>query len=98
LRTVRALPRAAGALAVALSVEAIERDGGAVTGVRTSAGAIGCDQVVIAAGPWSAAPPPFGEGPPVRPVKGQIIELRTRAAMANPFERVLRTPRCYLVS
>jgi len=31
-------------------------------------------------------------------VKGQILELRTRDAMGEPFERVLRTPRCYLVS
>ena len=36
-------------------------------------------------------------GPPVRPVKGQILELRARGAMPSPFERVLRTPRCYLV-
>jgi glycine oxidase len=31
-------------------------------------------------------------------VKGQILELRTRGGMPNPFERVVRTPRCYLVS
>jgi glycine oxidase len=31
-------------------------------------------------------------------VKGQILELRTRGAMQSPFDRVLRTPRCYLVS
>ena len=34
----------------------------------------------------------------MRPVKGQILELRTRGAMPQPFERVVRTPRCYLVS
>ena len=96
--TVRALARAAEEVELGVEVEAIEHDGGAVTGVRTSAGAIDCDRVVIAAGPWSAALAPVGEGPPVRPVKGQILELRTRGAMTNPFERVLRTPRCYLVS
>ena len=96
--TVRALARAAEEVELGVDVEAIEHEGGAVSGVRTSAGTIGCDRVVIAAGPWSAALAPLGEGPPVRPVKGQIIELRTRGAMANPFERVLRTPRCYLVS
>ena len=52
----------------------------------------------MAAGPWSAALDPAGHGPPVRPVKGQILELRTRGAMPEPFERVLRTPRCYLVA
>jgi glycine oxidase len=31
-------------------------------------------------------------------VKGQILELRTRGAMPEPFDRVLRTPRCYLVA
>ena len=66
--------------------------------MRTSAGTIECERVVVAAGPWSAALAPLGEGPPVRPVKGQIVELRTRGAMPEPFKRVLRTPRCYLVA
>ena len=52
----------------------------------------------MAAGPWSASLAPLGDGPPVRPVKGQILELRARGSMPSPFERVLRTPRCYLVS
>ena len=96
--TVRALARAADELELGVEVEAIEHDGSAVTGVRTSAGTIGCGRVVIAAGPWSASLAPLGEGPPVRPVKGQILELRARGATESPFERVLRTPRCYLVS
>jgi glycine oxidase len=96
--TVRALARAAEEMELGVEVEAIEHDGSAVTGVRTSAGAIGCEQVVVAAGPWSASLAPLGNGPPVRPVKGQILELRTRGAMESPFEHVLRTPRCYLVS
>jgi glycine oxidase len=96
--TVRALARAAEEVELGVEVHAIEHDGSAVTGVRTSAGTIGCEQVVVAAGPWSAALAPSGEGPPVRPVKGQILELRTRGSMPQPFERVVRTPRCYLVS
>ena len=96
--TVRALARAVEELELGAEVEAIEHDGSAVTGIRTSAGTIGCEQVVVAAGPWSASLGPLADGPPVRPVKGQILELRTRGAMASPFERVLRTPRCYLVS
>jgi glycine oxidase len=96
--TVRALAAAVDELELGVEVEAIEHDGAAVTGVRTSAGAIACEQVVVAAGPWSAALAPLGDGPPVRPVKGQILELRTRGAMPEPFERVLRTPRCYLVA
>jgi glycine oxidase len=96
--TVRALARAVEELELGVDVEAIEHDGSAVTGVRTTAGTIGCEQVVVAAGAWSASLAPVGDGPPVRPVKGQILELRTRGAMTQPFERVLRTPRCYLVS
>jgi glycine oxidase len=96
--TVRALAVAAGELELGVEVESIEHDGAAVTGVRTGTGTIPCDRVVVAAGPWSASLAPLGDGPPVRPVKGQILELRTRGAMPNPFERVLRTPRCYLVS
>jgi len=96
--TVRALARAAEEVELGAGAQAIEHEGGAVTGVRTSTGTIRCERVVIAAGSWSAALAPFGEGPPVRPVKGQILELRTRGAAAQPFERLLRTPRCYLVS
>jgi glycine oxidase len=96
--TVRALAAAAGEIELGVEVEAIEHDGAKVTGVRTSAGTVEADRVVVAAGPWSAALAPLGDGPPVRPVKGQILELRTRGGMPNPFERVVRTPRCYLVS
>jgi glycine oxidase len=48
--------------------------------------AIGAPHVVLAAGCWSGAP--------VRPVKGQILRLR-----GGPLsERLIRTPRCYVVS
>jgi glycine oxidase len=43
--------------------------------------------VVMAAGCWSGAP--------VRPVKGQILRLRGGSPLA---ERLVRTPRCYVVS
>jgi glycine oxidase len=32
----------------------------------------------------------------VRPVKGQILELRPRGDSAGPPKRIVRTPRCYL--
>jgi glycine oxidase len=95
---VRALERAVDEVALGVEVRAIERAAGRVTGVRTSAGDIGCDAVVVAAGAWSPALAPDGPGPPVRPVKGQIVELRTRGAMGEPFAHILRTPRCYLVA
>ncbi len=98
-------PRATGAalaavveeLALGTEVEAIEHDGVRVTGVRTPAGPIDCEQVVVAAGAWSATLAP-GDAPPVRPVKGQILELRARDAMPDPIERIVRTPRCYMVA
>jgi glycine oxidase len=49
-------------------------------------GSFGGAQVVVAQGCWSGAP--------VRPVKGQILRLR-----GGPLsERLVRTPRCYVVS
>ena len=96
--TVRALAAAAEEVELGMEVEAIEHDGAAVSGVSTAAGTIECEQVVVAAGAWSATLAPLGEGPPVRPVKGQILELRTRRGMPEPFRRLVRTPRCYLVA
>jgi glycine oxidase len=93
----RALASAVEAVALGVEVESLEHEDGRVTGVRTSDGTIGCDQVVLACGAWSAELAPDGQGPPVRPVKGQILELRARGAVDEPFTRVLRTPRCYLV-
>ena len=93
----RALAAAVDELALGVEVEALEHEDGRVTGVRTAGGTIGCDQVVLACGAWSAELAPDGQGPPVRPVKGQILELRARGAVDEPFTRVLRTPRCYLV-
>jgi glycine oxidase len=94
----RALAAAVDELALGVQVEAIEHQAGRVTGVRTSAGEIDCGAVVVAAGAWSPALAPLGEGPPVRPVKGQILELRVRGAMEEPLSRIVRTPRCYLVA
>jgi glycine oxidase len=96
--TVAALAAAVGEVSLGVGVESIEHDGARVTGVRTSAGTISCEQVVVAAGAWSPALDPVGSGPPVRPVKGQILELRVRGATAEPLERVVRTPRCYLLA
>jgi len=36
--------------------------------------------------------------PPVRPVKGQLLELRVRRGHRPPAERIVRTPRCYLLT
>ena len=93
-----ALERADGEVAAPLVADSIELDGGRVAGVRTGAGTIQAAQVVVAAGAWSGglAARELGAGPPVRPVKGQIMTLRGPAE--RPLaERVIRTPRCYVV-
>ena len=95
--TARALAAVVDEQLLGVEVEAIEHDGGRVRGVRVAGEIIECDQAVVAAGAWSAALAP-GESPPVRPVKGQILELRVRGAMDDPLHRIVRTPRCYLVA
>jgi glycine oxidase len=92
-----ALVAAGGELQVGAEALAVEIDRGSVTGVRVEGGVIACERVVVAGGPWSPALAPSGDGPPVRPVKGQILELRARGAAPPPCERIVRTPRCYLV-
>lgn len=60
--------------------------GDAAAGVGLDDGTVvRADRVLLAAGPWSAdlAGLPPGTVPPVRPVKGQVIRLRTRV----PFLR-----------
>ena len=51
---------------------------------------------MVAAGAWSPALAP-AQALPVRPVKGQILELRARGGGGEPLARIVRTPRCYLV-
>src|SRR4051794_11481856 len=53
---------------------------------------IDAERVLVAAGCWSGA---FAGAPDVRPVKGQILRLRGPEPLT---ERLVRTPRCYVVS
>jgi glycine oxidase len=79
--------------------EAALFDGERVTGVRTVAGGeLRADSVVVASGAWSGRAEwlPAEGRPPVRPVKGQILELRSRDGEA-PCARILSSERVYLV-
>jgi glycine oxidase len=81
------------------AVEAALLDGERVRGVRTAAGEeLRAPVTVLAAGAWSgrAAWLPEAGRPPVRPVKGQILELRARDG-ATPCNRILASERIYLV-
>jgi glycine oxidase len=79
-------------------VEALT-EGGRIAGVRTAAGEeLRADAVVLAAGAWSGQAgwlPPEAR-PPVRPVKGQILELRAPDGSA-PCERIVASERIYAV-
>jgi glycine oxidase len=74
-------------------------EGERLAGVRTAAGEeLRADAVVLAAGAWSGRAEwlPEAARPPVRPVKGEILELRGRDGAA-PCERIVASERVYLV-
>jgi len=80
-------------------VEAALLDGDRVVGVRTEHGReLFSAAVVLATGAWSAQASwlPDAARPPVRPVKGQIVELRARDGAA-PCRRIVASERVYLV-
>lgn len=66
-------------------------------GVRTGAHTYPADAVVVAAGSWSGALRIADQQPwPVRPVRGQLLELGWDAGRPLP-RRVVWGPRCYCV-
>jgi glycine oxidase len=74
-------------------------DGERLSGVRTAAGEeLRADSVVLANGAWSGRARwlPDRARPPVRPVKGQVVELRTRDD-SPPCRRIVASERVYLV-
>jgi glycine oxidase len=81
--------------------ERVVVENGAAAGVGLDDGTvIRADRVLLAAGPWSGdlggLPP--GTVPPVRPVKGQVIRLRTRAPFLRRTTRgLVRGSSVYLV-
>jgi glycine oxidase len=74
-------------------------EGERLAGVRTAAGEeLRAESVVLANGAWSgrAGWLPEPARPPVRPVKGQVAELRTRDD-SPPCARIVASERVYLV-
>ncbi len=70
-----------------------------IVGVRTERGdELRAAAVILATGAWSAQADwlPEPARPPVRPVKGQILELRARDGIA-PCRRIVASERVYLV-
>lgn len=104
-------PRAlSAALLAALAAEGVEVrsgtevvaglfEGERLRGVRTAAGdELRAEATVLCAGAWSGQAEwlPEEARPPVRPVKGQVLELRSRDGAA-PCSRILASERVYLV-
>jgi glycine oxidase len=81
---------------ITAQVAAIE--GGAAPRVLTSSGAFDADAVIIAAGTWSGGVGRVGRSGPemdaVKPIRGQLIQLRLASRAAS---RVIWGSRCYLV-
>lgn len=74
-------------------------EGERLAGVRTAAGEeLRAEAVVLANGAWSGATPwlPEAARPPVRPVKGEVVELGSRDG-EPPCGRILASERVYLV-
>jgi glycine oxidase len=79
-------------------------EGQRLVGVRArSTGAGGeelrADAVLLASGAWSGAAAwlPEEARPPVRPVKGQVLELRVREGEEPPARHILASERVYMV-
>ncbi len=75
-------------------------EGPRITGVRTAGGEeLRAATVVLACGAWSGAVEwlPEEARPPVRPVKGEILELRTLGGAEAPVARIVASERVYMV-
>jgi glycine oxidase len=93
-----ALAREGGEVVSGAEVTELLGDSERVTGVRTAGGGeVGAANVLVAAGAWSCVGALEEAGPPVRPVKGQLIELKVRDGRPALITRLVRTPRCYVV-
>jgi glycine oxidase len=95
-----AVERLGGTLVRERVTEVLVEDGRA-TGVRLEGGAdVRAGQVVVAAGPWSPdlKGVPDGVLPPVRPVKGQVVRLRSDTPFLGRCVRgLVRGSSVYLV-
>ncbi len=98
----RALLKAAGVegVEVMTGVEIVEGvlEGGRLEGLRARDRELRAGAVVLASGAWSGAAEwlPEHARPPVRPVKGQLLELRRRDR-ERPTRHILASERVYLV-
>lgn len=97
-----ALARAAQAAGVSVvpqsRINRLVESGGRVTGLLTADGALGFDHVVLAAGAWSGGLLKVSNlpGPPIRPVKGQMLSLAADPR-SMPLRRLVWAEGAYVV-
>src|SRR5678816_1817209 len=84
--------RARGVRPITSAVRGIE-GASATARVATDDGIIDSDVVVVASGSWSVPSRPSA-GPPVKPIRGQLVQLRCDVA---PATHVIWGQACYLV-
>jgi glycine oxidase len=93
----RALATAAEARGAAIErgsmVRRIDRNGSSI-GITIGASTIEADVVVVAAGSWSGGISVGVTHPPVRPIRGQLLQLSSSSA---PPSRVIWGTDCYIV-
>jgi glycine oxidase len=75
---------------------------GHVTGVRLASGEqVDAANVVLAAGAWSGHIDGLPRAVPIRPVKGQMFAVDSRARAGEPpvlqLRRVIHAPQCYII-
>jgi glycine oxidase len=72
---------------------------GSPVGDKQRTAELRADAVVLCKGAWSGQTPwlPEEARPPVRPVKGETVELRPRAGDPAPASRIVASERVYLV-
>ncbi|MFT3808296.1 MAG: FAD-dependent oxidoreductase [Micropepsaceae bacterium] len=94
----RAALRAGVTLVPEARVNRVTESGGRVTGVVTAGGAQRFDHVVLAAGAWTGGLLKVSNvpGPPVRPVKGQMLSLEGNPR-AMPVRRLIWAEGVYIV-
>jgi glycine oxidase len=92
-----AFENAGGTLHERTPVESLVCEYGRFRAVATPGGDYCADTAVLAAGCWSGKIPGLPEEliPRVRPVKGQIVSLKTDASYE--FAHVIRAPDCYVL-
>jgi len=94
-----ALRAAGGELRTGTEVVDAIWDGERLAGVRTAGDELRAANVVLCSGAWSGQTPwlPSAARPPVRPVKGEVVELRPREGEPPALSRIVATERVYLV-